>query len=219
MIQDGSITFSWDQVRLLRGQVYKEFPRANPVISQTILIRGDQTLQQLHDIIFDAFDREDEHMYEFQVGGTRPMDAGARCYVHSAVAAGPCGDQHVDGLASETMLDALQMKAGQAFFYWFDYGDDWWHRIKVVAILQAVAGEFYPKVIAKVGASPPQYPDCDDQGDVWTKVVVIRPKQPSNSCRYAVKAGLTSRIVSASMPDSFQKVGSGSFIGAPPQSS
>ena len=40
------------------------------------MIRGDQTLEDLHHAIFDALGREEEHMYEFQLGGTGPMDPG-----------------------------------------------------------------------------------------------------------------------------------------------
>ena len=38
-----------------------------------IEIRGDQTLEQLHHAIFKAYDRWDEHLYEFQFG-KRPFD-------------------------------------------------------------------------------------------------------------------------------------------------
>jgi hypothetical protein len=48
-----------------------EFAKRNKVISRTIQIRGDQTLEDLHHAIFAAFDREEEHMYEFQIGGQR----------------------------------------------------------------------------------------------------------------------------------------------------
>jgi hypothetical protein len=47
------------------------------VICRRILIRSDQTLQELHRAIFVAFDREEEHMYEFQVGGKGPRDSKA----------------------------------------------------------------------------------------------------------------------------------------------
>ena len=35
------------------------------MIYRKIAIRGDQTLKDLHDAIFDAFDREKEHLYSF----------------------------------------------------------------------------------------------------------------------------------------------------------
>jgi hypothetical protein len=46
---------------------------ANKTISRVIEIRGDQTLDQLHQAIFNAYDRWDEHLYEFQFG-KRPFD-------------------------------------------------------------------------------------------------------------------------------------------------
>ena len=46
---------------------------ANKEIRRDIEIRGDQTFEQLHQTIFAAFDRFDEHLYEFQFG-KRPFD-------------------------------------------------------------------------------------------------------------------------------------------------
>jgi hypothetical protein len=58
-------------VFLLSGPTSKKF--ANKEISRVIEIRGDQTLEQLHHAIFKAYDRWDEHLYEFQFG-KRPFD-------------------------------------------------------------------------------------------------------------------------------------------------
>src|SRR5262245_60484123 len=69
------------EVFLIGGPVTRKFARKNPVVQRTILIRGDQTLQDLHHAIFDAFGREAEHMYEFQFGGKAPMDPKARRYI------------------------------------------------------------------------------------------------------------------------------------------
>ena len=56
------------------GPLLKNFVKRNPIISRTLEIRGDQTLEELHRAIFKAFDRTEEHMYEFQVGGKGPKD-------------------------------------------------------------------------------------------------------------------------------------------------
>jgi len=148
------------EVSLFSGPVTEEFAEANPVVSRTIQIRGDQTLARLHDAIFDAFDREEEHMYEFQVGGKRPMDRKAKRYV---LPEGDDGDSA--GVVTRTTLDALGLKKGQSFGYWFDFGDDWWHQISVVAIHDGPGSGKYPRVTAKVGESPPQYPDWDEEDD------------------------------------------------------
>jgi Plasmid pRiA4b ORF-3-like protein len=141
----------------------KSFAKKNRVFSRTIQIRGDQTLEELHRAIFDAFDREEEHMYEFQIGGQGPMDPKARRYVlpvcnHDSDSEGrPAGD------VKRTTIESLGLKADDAFGYWFDFGDDWWHQINAVAIDErAVRGKF-PKVIKRIGKSPPQYVNWDKE--------------------------------------------------------
>ena len=61
------------EVSIISGPISDEFIEKNPVISRTIQIRGKQKLEDLHYAIFKAFDREEEHLYEFQFGGKRPM--------------------------------------------------------------------------------------------------------------------------------------------------
>src|SRR5436190_14742791 len=68
------------EVFLLSGQITDKFAKKNPVVSRTIQIRGDQTLEDLHDAIFNAFDRWENHMYEFTFG-KGPNDPKAKRYV------------------------------------------------------------------------------------------------------------------------------------------
>src|SRR5262249_18273187 len=67
-------------VFLLSGPITEKFAKKNPVVSRTIQIRGGQTLEDLHDAIFDAYGRWEQHLYEFQFG-EGPMDPKARRYV------------------------------------------------------------------------------------------------------------------------------------------
>ena len=55
-------------VSIMDGPMTESFIKKNKIVSRTIQIRGGQTLAELHCAIFDAFDCEDEHMYEFQIG-------------------------------------------------------------------------------------------------------------------------------------------------------
>lgn len=50
-------------------------------------------------------------------------------------------------------------EVGRAFGYWFDFGDDWRHEIRVEVIDGAPPTGRFPKATARVGASPPQYAD------------------------------------------------------------
>lgn len=147
------------EVILLGGPITERFAEKNPVISRTIQIRGDQTLEELHLAIFDAFGRYDEHMYEFQFG-KRPMDPKAAKYVMPVAY-----DRHEEhppaGRVDEATLDSLGLEEGRRFGYWFDFGDDWWHQIDVEAIEDKVPRGKFPKVTKRVGRSPPQYAELD----------------------------------------------------------
>jgi len=151
------------EVALLNGPITEAFAKKNPTVARTIQIRSDQTLEDLHEAIFNAFDRFDEHMYEFQIGGKGPMDRKARRYVLSAAMDDPFDDRKPAGDVTRTTLGSLGLKVDQPFGYWFDFGDDWWHQITILAIHDEVPRGRYPKVTQKTGESPPQYIDWDEE--------------------------------------------------------
>lgn len=160
--------FSLD-VSIIGGPVMEGFLKVNPVSSRNIQIRADQTLQDLHHAIFDAFDRWEEHMYEFQFGKT-PHDPKAKRYVlPGAMRRGLFGifgrRRNAPSDLTTTTIGSLGLQVGQSFGYWFDFGDDWYHQIDVVAIVERAPKGKYPKVTKRVGASPPQYPNWDEEGD------------------------------------------------------
>jgi len=148
-------------VSILSGPITKEFAKRNRSIIRTIEIRGDQALEDLHEAIFDAFDRDDPHMYEFQFG-SRPMDPEGPRYVMPEAA-----DDGLDpppaGITTETTIEDLDLKVGRAFGYWFDFGDDWHHQIDVASITEVPGKGKYPRVTKRVGESPPQYINWDEE--------------------------------------------------------
>jgi hypothetical protein len=118
-------------------------------------------LDALHLAIFDAFDREDAHLYEFQIGGKEPMDRKAVKY-GIAPDLGRPGDKS----AKSAAIAALNLKPGSSFFYWFDFGDDWWHEIRLLAVNSPEKGNGrYPRIVERKGESPPQYVDWDAEED------------------------------------------------------
>jgi len=146
-------------VSIMDGPMTESFLKKNKVVSRTIQIRGDQTLAELHGAIFNAFDREDEHMYEFQIGGEGPMDPKARRYV---LPAGMHGEDKPAGGVKSTTIGSLGLQVKDLFGYWFDFGDDWWHQVDVVAVEEIAVRGKLPKVVKRVGKSPPQYADWDE---------------------------------------------------------
>jgi hypothetical protein len=146
------------EVFIIGGPVTEDFVAKNPEISRVIEIKGSHTLQDLHRIIFKAFDREEEHLYEFQIGGTGPQDPHASRYSLQTPYSEP---SDMDGDVAITRLIDAGLAAGDAFGYWFDFGDDWWHQISVLEIKEKYPKGKYPKISQRVGASPPQYADFD----------------------------------------------------------
>ena len=144
-------------VYIISGPISEKFVEDNQVILRKIEIRGDQTLKDLHFSIFNAFDREEEHLYEYQIGGKGPHDPKAARY------STPDPFENSEKLpkfhndATVTTIDSLNLKVDDVFGYWFDFGDDWWHQINVVSLQSGVPTERYPKVIERTGKSPPQY--------------------------------------------------------------
>jgi len=150
------------EVFLLSGPITEEFAERNPIVSRTIEIRADQTLADLHDILFKAFDREEEHLYEFQLKGEGPADPQAERYISSS-AFGDAEDFEADGTSAETTIGSLGLEVDEPFGYWFDFGDDWWHQINVIGIKEEIPQGHYPRIIARVGESPPQYGDLGEE--------------------------------------------------------
>ena len=158
--KDGLYTLD---VFIISGPMTAGFAKRNKVVCRTIQIREDQNLEELHRAIFAAFDREENHMYEFQIGGKMPMDPKARRYVLPPAMGGCSFDRKPSGDVNRTTVGSLRLKKGDAFGYWFDFGDDWWHQINVVAIEGETPGGKYPKVVKRMGQSPPQYVDGDNE--------------------------------------------------------
>jgi Domain of unknown function (DUF6398)/Plasmid pRiA4b ORF-3-like protein len=138
---------------IVNGPMTDKFIKKNPVVLRRIEIKGDSTLKELHQTIFKAFNRSDEHLFEFQVGGSGPNDPKARRYTRQS------GIDETAHSAAGTTIDSLGLSIDESFSYWFDFGDDWWHQIDVIAISKKPPKGKYPKITKKEGASPPQYAD------------------------------------------------------------
>jgi hypothetical protein len=74
--------------------------------------------------------------------------------------------------AASNKIGSVGLEEKDVFHYWFDFGDDWWHRIRVDKITetQSKPRKKYIELVKSVGEAPPQYPDFyeaydDDQFD------------------------------------------------------
>ena len=152
------------EVTIIDGLMTEEFARDNPVVSRTIEIRSDQTLNQLRRTIFETLGRWDDcHLHEFHFGD-RPRDRHAERYVLPFMHDDPYDlDQTpAAGSVTRTRIGGLDLEVGSAFWYWYDFGDNWYHEIRVMAVGEAEPNAMYPTVGASVGHSPPRYRGWDE---------------------------------------------------------
>jgi len=139
--------------------VFKVALKYQKRIWRKIAIRGDQSLATLHDAIFVAFDRDDDHLYSFYFS-SKPTST-SRNRLDGALRYG-CPYSETDDRADTTRIDSLPLKPKGQFEYLFDYGDEWWHEITLEEIQPPQNEIKYPLIIESRGDSPTQYPDDED---------------------------------------------------------
>ncbi|MEX1231916.1 MAG: plasmid pRiA4b ORF-3 family protein [Planctomycetaceae bacterium] len=149
--------------------VFKVALRYEPDIWRRIAIKGNQTLEDLHFAIFDAFNRDEEHLYSFYLpkpgNRSRFVEQNSTEYAHPMAVDEGFGDQKVYD-ASDTLIEELELSLRKKFYYLFDFGDSWWHTLDVEQIRGEVEkGKKYPLVIEEHGKAPPQYEWDDEEGD------------------------------------------------------
>jgi len=131
-------------------------------------VASDATFANLHDAIFCAFDRDDPHLYSFYMTGIDTKDvrrirqAREIPAQEAGVGDGLLGFTGSGSSAKKARIGDVELDEGDVVHYLFDYGDEWWHRIRVEAITESDARKKKGIVLVKsVGASPAQYPEFD----------------------------------------------------------
>jgi hypothetical protein len=118
-----------------------------------IQLSAHDTLHDLHNLIQEAFQFENDHMYSFFMDGKPWSKNEFKC---------PFDDEGV--CADEVEIGELELIEKQRFLYIFDYGDDWRFNIEVFEIQNDDIEEFQGKIIESKGEPPKQYPHYDDEG-------------------------------------------------------
>jgi hypothetical protein len=133
-------------------------------VYRKIAIRGHQTLEDLHNAIFDAFDREEEHLYSFFFPD-KPTKSKRTIIESPEYTITGMTDEFFDkeqNEASEATIQSLKLRMKQKFYYLFDWGDEWLHELTYEGV-KDIRTKDLPAVIVTRGESPPQYPDYDEE--------------------------------------------------------
>lgn len=107
-------------------------------------------LYNLHMVIQEAFDFDNEHLYAFYIGGSRMTEKPIYC---------PEAEEEEGMNTEEVTIEDLKLFKGQKLFYLFDFGDMWWFDIKLLRIDKESPEYYKPMIIDSQGESPDQYPD------------------------------------------------------------
>lgn len=133
-------------------------------IWREIEIAANQTLAELGDAIPVAFEFADPHLWSFFRNG-RAWDPDAE-FTRRDFTSGLDGEIPRDRDAKRVLLREFPLPGitgKKEFLYVFDYGDEWHFGVKLVHKRDTVdPTAAYPRVVAGEGASPPQYPEVDD---------------------------------------------------------
>jgi len=140
-----------------------------PKLYRIIEVSENCTFDDFHNAIFQAFDRFDEHLYSFFI--TRNDTKNIRSIYDAPEITHPKAVENVMGFSkrkrstAKTRIGDIDLNKNDVIHYLFDFGDDWWHRIKVQNVSETKSEKKNMKLIKVVGVSPPQYPDYDDDYD------------------------------------------------------
>jgi len=157
----------------MTGQIYRikiTLEHVEPAVWRRIEVPGDVTLDQLHAIIQRVMGWDDYHMWSFQVGKTEYQPETADLF--------DSGDGPQSRSAEGTTLAQATEGRRISFRYWYDFGDDWFHALKVERVADPEPGAIYPRCLEGARACPPE--DC---GGPWGYQnfldAVSNPKHPA----------------------------------------
>lgn len=118
----------------------------------SIEIDSATTLEDLHHIIQQAVQFDNDHMYEFYISRTERSRDRIRF------------DDENEQIYNTTLENLYPLKKGKKLYYMFDYGDSWLFKISKSRKnpQQQKKGMHYPRLVNEVGKKPEQYPEWEE---------------------------------------------------------
>lgn len=111
-----------------------------------IQLSSRHTLHGLHEVILEAYDFYDDHLYAFFMEG---MPWLGEAYWSPRNDEGPYADK--------TKLGSLNLEIKQKFLYLYDFGDEWIFSVQVEKISETGTSILKPSIIETRGEAPEQY--------------------------------------------------------------
>ena len=140
--------------------IFRVALRDRPSVRRDIELPSGGSLEDLAAAIVGAFGFDLDHAFGFYSSlGHRYHDAEERYELFADLGQ---ADEGVRGVR-RTRLSTAFPEPGKQMLFLFDYGDEWLFRVELTALGRKEPKARYPRVLAKAGPSPVQYPDPDDE--------------------------------------------------------
>ncbi len=123
-------------------------------IWRRIEIDGKMTLEDLTDIILDAFNFDKDHLYEYTYFNR---------FGHTIEIYRP--EANINPFTTEIKIGEIPIQPGEAIEFLYDFGDNWNFDILLEKIIPSDKKLKLSLIIEEYGESPEQYPKWDD--DPW----------------------------------------------------
>lgn len=112
-----------------------------PEVWRQVLVPDDFSLDEFHRVLQESFGWMDYHLYSFRLDGVEYE----------------APDEEAEGRdATQTTLASLALQAESALEYTYDFGDDWVHDIRLVAVHPRNPDVSYPRCVDGGRAGPPE---------------------------------------------------------------
>ena len=123
---------------------------------RVVEMQSDASLLDLHDVIQDAVEFDRDHFFEFFAGRHRRNREAVYADTFDA-------EDAFEAYANISLEQVFPLPSKCKLFYHFDFGDDWYFRIKRSRKKpsEPISGVKYPRIIKRVGPNPEQYPDWE----------------------------------------------------------
>ena len=119
---------------------------SEPRIRRRVEVPVSVNFAHMHDIIQGSMGWLSYHLYEFTVG--------SQGYVDPGIFENPEEYGHLD-VRDLTLKTVIEQGIGK-FQYWYDFGDDWYHDVRIGKLRNRKAGMEYPAYIDGTGRCPPE---------------------------------------------------------------
>jgi hypothetical protein len=131
-----------------------------PPVYRDIEVDARKSLYDLAAAVVRSFGFDFDHAFGFYSGKTGPTLMRVLPKYELFVDMG----EETEGALSVkgTQIAAAFPRVGHTMTFLFDYGDDWMFKVELRAEGQKAAGRRYPRIVAKHGDAPEQYPALDD---------------------------------------------------------